>query len=186
MLDKIVAGDTLDFLVTVADYPASAGWTMKYRLTPQFSSPTQAAIDLDGSAEGDDYRIQANPTTTALWVPGRYSWARWVEQVGARQTLNYGGQLDVRPDPSQSIQGDDVRSHSQICVDNLKAVIQGKATLDQKGFSIGDKSLQRMDAKELETWLSYHQAILDDEDAKSQIAIGGPNKRVIGVRFNRV
>ena len=29
------AGDTLDFTTSVAAYPASAGWTLKYRLAPR-------------------------------------------------------------------------------------------------------------------------------------------------------
>ena len=46
ILQEIIAGDTLDFSVTVPDYPATDGWTLKYRLTPQFSTPTQAPIVL--------------------------------------------------------------------------------------------------------------------------------------------
>ena len=39
-LEKLVAGDTLDFTDTVPDYPPADGWTLKYRLIPQFSTPT--------------------------------------------------------------------------------------------------------------------------------------------------
>jgi hypothetical protein len=34
------AGDTLDFTTSVPDYPASAGWTLKYRLVPRTSDCT--------------------------------------------------------------------------------------------------------------------------------------------------
>jgi hypothetical protein len=46
-----VAGDTLDMQVTVPDYPSTDGWTLKYRLTPRFSTPTQAPIDITAYRE---------------------------------------------------------------------------------------------------------------------------------------
>src|SRR5712691_12530804 len=105
--DTVVAGDTLDFTVSVPDYPATSGWTLKYRLTPRFAAPTQAAIVLTATASGVDYSVQASPATTAAWSPGAYTWARWVEKAGARQTLSESGQLEVKADPALTAQGFD-------------------------------------------------------------------------------
>jgi hypothetical protein len=57
--DELIGGDTLDFTDSVPEYPASDGWTLKYRLTPRFASPVQAPITITASTfEVTDYRTQ--------------------------------------------------------------------------------------------------------------------------------
>jgi hypothetical protein len=83
-----VAGDTLDFEVSVPDYPSTDGWTLTYYLTPRFTSPTQAPISVAASANADGtYQVQRSPAQTAAWAAGAYGWARIVSKTGARQTL---------------------------------------------------------------------------------------------------
>ena len=88
--ETLVAGDTLEFSVVVPDYPAADGWTLKYRLTPRFAAPTQAPITLTATTNinGADYDVKSAPAVTVTWAPGIYTWARWVEKSGARQTLD--------------------------------------------------------------------------------------------------
>src|SRR3954468_18180912 len=111
-----VAGDTLDMQVTVPDYPSTDGWTLKYRLTPRFSTPTQAPIDITATANADGtYQLQKAPSDTG-WVPGAYGWARGVEKSGARQTLTSSedqGEVQVRQNPATTAQGYDSRSHER-------------------------------------------------------------------------
>lgn len=37
MQDVLIVGDTLDFVTSVPAYPASSGYTLKYRLIPRVS-----------------------------------------------------------------------------------------------------------------------------------------------------
>lgn len=160
MIDMLIAGDTLDFTDSVPQYPATDGWTLKYRLVPRFATPTQAPITLTAAASGADYRVTAAPATTAAWVAGFYSWFRWVEKTGARQTLDpaEGGQLEVRADPSTAAQGYDARTQDQTALDAIDAVLANRATTDQKSYSIAGRALERMTVDELLALRRYYAA----------------------------
>jgi hypothetical protein len=158
--DILIAGDTLDFTDVVPDYPATAGWTLKYRLVPRFTTPVQAPITLTATASGADYVIAAAPTVTATWAAGAYSFFRWVEKAGARQTLDpaEGGQLTVKADPSAVPQGTDTRTQEEIALDAIDAVLANRATVDQKSYSIAGRSLERMAVSELLELRRYYAA----------------------------
>jgi hypothetical protein len=81
--------------------------------------PAQTPITLTATTyQTTDYRIQSDPTTTAAWAAGKYTWVRWVEKVGARQTLDSDAGLDdeqdkrieLLPDPAAVAAGYDSRS----------------------------------------------------------------------------
>lgn len=165
-LEQIVAGDTLDFTVEVPDYPAADGWTLKYRLTPRFSTPTQASITITAvaNADGSRYDVQAAPATTAAWAAGAYTWARWVEKSGARQTLSESGQLEVKSDPSATAQGFDSRSHARKTLEAIEAVIEGRASKDQMSYAIGGRSLQRMPIDDLLKFRARYKAEVEIEE----------------------
>jgi hypothetical protein len=178
-LEKTIAGDTLEFTVEVTDYPASDGWTLKYRLTPRFSAPTQAPVTLTAAtnADGKSYDITVAPATTAAWTAGFYTWARWVEKAGARQTLDESGQLEVKSDPALTTQGHDARSHARKMLDAIEATLQGKATKDQRSYTIGSRSLERLSPEELEAWREKYRSEVAAEEAADRLdsgASGGP------------
>lgn len=187
-----IAGDTLDFQVTVPDYPSSAGWTLKYRLTARFASPAQTVIAITASANTDGtYQIQQSPAQTALWAAGAYTWSRWVEKTGARQTLNERGQLEIRPDPSASAQGLDTRTHARKVLEAVEACIENRASTTQRemvAYAIGTRS-QNFDPQDSRAALvelrSKYLWLVADEDGREKIAAGLPNPRNVGIRFGR-
>ena len=164
-VEEFVAGDTFDQTVEVADYPASEGWTLKYSLTARFATPTQLTIILTAStnADGVRYDLEEAPATTAAWEPGAYTWARWVEKSGARQTLNESGQLVIKSDPANTAQGHDGRTHAKKVLDAIEAVIENRATLDQENYTIAGRSLSRTPLKELQKLRADYKAEVDAE-----------------------
>jgi hypothetical protein len=190
-----IAGDTLDMSIEndsseirIDDYPASDGWTLKYRLTPQFATPTQAAIDLTCATDSDgtSYKLQAGPAITANWKAGSYSWARWVEKTGARVTLDVDGQLDVIPDPTASAQGDDRRGHARKMLEQIETALEGFASGSTiKSYTIGTRSFTKADHAEIIALHSRYRWLVANEDARDKIAAGLPNPRNVGVRFVR-
>lgn len=116
ILDTIIVGDTLDFLTTVADYPPADGWTLKYRLVPRTSG---TAIDITAATSGTDYRVQVAPATTANWTAGEYSWFSWVEQSGARYTVDEG-LVTLKANPATST-AYDARTPARKALDALNA-----------------------------------------------------------------
>lgn len=192
-LETIIAGDTLDMsgdlAIEVPDYPASSGWTLKYRLTPRFTTPVQTPIVLTATTDPDGkrYNVQASPATTAAWAAGSYAWARWVEKAGARQTLDESGNLLVKPDPSLTVAGYDGRSQAAKAVDDIKAAMAtftaSSGTI--KSYSIGSRQVTYRDKAEMITDLDFWQRQLVAEQDAVKIA-AGMNPRNIGIRFNRL
>jgi hypothetical protein len=186
--EELIAGDTLDFTVSVPDYLPAAGWTLKYRLTPRFSTPSQTPITLTATTSGTDYLVQAAPATTATWSPGSYAWARWVEKTGARQTLDESGFLLVKADAALTAQGYDGRTQAAKAVDDLKAAMATfQATSGRvKRYTIGSREMEFETTAEIVKMIDYWQRQLDNENARADMAKGYPNPRNIGMRFNRV
>lgn len=148
-LTKIIAGDSLDFTTSVADYPASDGWTLKYRLVPRFTSPAQDPVTITAATyEVDGYRVELGPSQTD-WQPGAYSWASWVEKAGARVTLEQGGELTVAPNPAAMTAGTDLRSEAEQALAAVSALLKGKATTGQAEYAINGRSLKSYPLTEL-------------------------------------
>lgn len=185
-LETLIAGDTLDFTIDVPDYPASDGWVLTYRLTPRFTTPTQAPIDISAAtnADGKRYDVQASPSTTAAWAPGAYTWARWLAKSGARQTLDESGQLLVKPDPATTAQGLDSRSHARKELELLEAAIEA-LQLGAAEWSFQNRTFKREQLAELIKARSQYRIEVQAEDAAEAMRNGLGNPRYFRTRFDR-
>jgi hypothetical protein len=196
--DKLYAGDTLEFRVTVPDYPPSDGWSLTYRFVPRFSAPAQPPVTLVATVEGDEYVLFASPATTSGWVPGAYNWARWVEKTGARQVLDdldSRGQLELLPDPAQTQQGADNRTQAQKALDDCNAALANVAMRALNAgtsgipveYRIGDRMMKYQTADEahaaLLTVRNHWAAVVREETRREVIARKGFDPNRVLVRF---
>lgn len=187
MIEELIAGDTLDFLDTVAEYPPADGWTLKYRLVPRFTSPVQAPIDITASTSGAQYRVQAAAGITVNWSAGAYTWSRWVEKAGPiRQSLG-NGQLEVIENPATATAGYDGRTHERKMLEAIEACLESRATTTQRemvAYAIGSRS-QTFDAEDTRAELvklrnTYAWMVSDQEGLAA-----GINRRRINTRIQR-
>jgi len=183
------SGDTLDFAVTVPDYPSTDGWTLKYYLTPRFTTPAQAQVVLTASGNADGtYQVQESPANTALWSAGAYGWSRLVEKAGARQTLTGSenqGEVQIRQNPATAAQGYDGRSDARRRFDEIETAIDALASGAVKAYTINNRSMTKQDLSEMIVWRDRLAAAVASEDAAVKMAAGGPNPRNVGIRFSR-
>jgi hypothetical protein len=181
MVNELVAGDTLEFTTAVAGYPATDGWTLKYRLVPRSGG---AAQTLTATPSGADYVVNITPTETAAWVAGDYGWISYVEKTGARQTLE-SGQLTVKPN-SATVTGD-TRSQASKAVGDLKAALATwNATNGRvKSYSIAGRSMEFDTSASILELLSYWEAEAFREREAERLAKGLNSGRHIYLRFNR-
>lgn len=186
-ITKLIAGDSLDFVTEVPAYPASQGWTLKYRLVPRFSTPTQTPITITCSAyEVDAYRGEAVPGTTANWIPGAYSWSSWVEKSGQRVTLEQGGELQMLPDPAAIVQGTDLRSEAEQALAAVNAILKGKATTAVESYTINGRSLKSYSLSDLMALQAKLVGDVTRERRAAEMSAGRPNPGRYGVRLARV
>jgi hypothetical protein len=137
-IEKLIAGDSLNFATCVPGYSAADGWTLRYRLVPM--SGAGGAIDLVATADGDSHRVQASAAVTANWPAGVYSWASWVDKAGERYT-NQTGQLTVTADPRTATAGWDNRSAWRKALDDAKAALQAW-TPTRRRYKIGEREME--------------------------------------------
>jgi len=177
-LDKLTAGDTLDFRTTVPDYPASAGWQLVYRLVPRSAG---TAITLTSTADGDVHRIQAGVSETALWVAGTYSWVAYATKPGERYTLQQGS-VEILPDPGTATTLD-TRSNARKALDAVAAYLADPSNLTAAKYEIAGRSLDRFPLSEM--WKHRDRLVVEvqKEDQAARLAAGLPDTRRVFVRF---
>lgn len=139
----LVAGDTLKFQISLADYPASDGWTLEYSIQNAANIET-----FSSSASGDDHLVTVAASATATWTPGTYRLSARAVKGAEKYTLRKGS-IEVTADLSAAV---DQRSHAEIVLDAIEAMLEGKATKDQQSYSIAGRSITRLTPEELLTW----------------------------------
>src|SRR5947209_15562999 len=118
---KIIAGDTWKWTVTLPDYP-SGSYTLKYF----FRGPS--ILDLVASPTGTaDYQITASPSQTSPLRAGVYDWQAAVFDSSGSKVEIGRGQVEVLADVSAQKAGTESRSWVKITLDNVRAVLQGSA-----------------------------------------------------------
>lgn len=160
---ELVAGDSLNFLVGGGAYPASAGWSLTYRLVPRTAG--NQVREFAATAEGDDFRVALAGATTAAWTADDYTWTRWVDKSGERYTLA-GGQLVVKPNPANLSAGYDGRSLARRTLDDLRAAF---ATWSASGgttrrYKIGEREREFNSAADIIKLITYWEQQVHAED----------------------
>ena len=167
MQQELIAGDSLNFLTSVADYPASAGWVLKFRLVPRTAGGTPIA--LTAIAEGDDHRTAVAAATTAAWAPDSYGWSSWVE-LGAEQYTVQSGQIVVRPNPRIVAAGTDLRSSARKALEDAKAAHHAYVASNgmSASYKIGDRERVFRSVGEIIKLINY----LEQQVATEEVLAG--------------
>lgn len=130
-------------------------------------------VQADGSV-----LITADSAATKEWLAGRYKWSAFSVVDGKRREIMQGT-LNVLPD----LDGDtavDPRSEDEKLLDQVRALIGGRALDDVQMYKIGGRELTKMTRAELREWEAelarrvYHERVRRGEKVK---------KRAVGIRF---
>lgn len=139
---EIVAGDTVVWVRSFSDYPATSGWSLSYVLR---NSTTKQEID--AAPDGSGFQVALDAATTASWNPGLYEWRAYISKDAERYTVA-AGSLTVRP----NFAGDgqvDPRTPNQRDLDAISAVLSGRASSDVQEYTVGGRQLKKMTIAEL-------------------------------------
>ena len=162
MQRQLVVGDTLKFQTEVPAYPATDGWTLKYRLVPIGAG---TAIVLQATALGSGYEVDATPAVTQAWVPGEYNWFTWVEKVGARVTLKMRGVITLLPDPATVAPGTDLRSQARKALADAKSAL-ARWTPTRRSYTIAGRSMEFNTTAEIVRLIHYWESELRKEETR--------------------
>ena len=172
-----VSGNQVQWKKSLPDYPAGSGWELSYAVR----GPEQIdlAFDTEVVASGDDYLVTWATGTIAA---GTYWWQATVTKAGVSITVA-SGEFEVKANLATAAGVYDGRSHVKIVLDALEAVLQGKATQDQKSYKIGDREIEKLTPDELLTFYKQYKRWYADEKTKTRLNKGLPSNRQIKVRF---
>jgi hypothetical protein len=148
----IVAGDTLTWKRSFADYPASAGWTLAYVL----NSPTARIVvnPVDVTPLGDAFSVQIPSSETTTWTPGTYQWLAVVQlaaadPVPAKRFTVALGRINIAVDILDASAPQDTRSVNEIALANIDAMLAGTASAGVQEYTISGRMLRRYGLPEL-------------------------------------
>lgn len=165
---RITIGDTVTWDESLTEFPASSSWVLSY----SFTGPN-ARFASAHAAVGDDHRITID--TTKLEV-GHYDYAKKITDTSETFTLERGF-VDVDPDLSADAAGVDRRSYAAIALENIEALLKGKATKDQTSYSLNGRALSRYSIDELNEWRATLRVEVRDERQKARRQAGGKSHR---------
>lgn len=171
---RLSAGDTLKFLLSVPDYPATEGWSLTYTLVSATARYTVASV-----ASGADHLIQAAASVTANWAPGTYSTRVQATKAGEVYTL-LEAVLTVAASFGAATDG---RSQARRTLDAIEATLEGRASGDVASYEIAGRRLAKIPIPELlQLRDRYRMDVAREEDARRAAAGLAPRGRVY-VRF---
>lgn len=137
-----------------ADYPASS-WTLTYYFKQEGTGANKFSIV--ATASGANFVVSVPAATTAAYVKGTYTWVAVVTGGSSEVYEVDRGTLDLLPKYNDTSALDD-RSHAQIALDAIEAVIANRASVDQLEYSIAGRSIKRMPVADLLRFRDYYLA----------------------------
>jgi len=140
---SIIAGDTISWKIALPDYPASSGWTLKYKAVC-----AAGYIAIVSTADGSDHVVSVAKATSAAYTPGTYTLVKYVESATEQVTLAELV-LEVKPGIAAKTAAFDNRTHVKKVLDAIEAVLEGRAAVDQQELTIDGTTLKRMPVADL-------------------------------------
>lgn len=162
-----------------ADYPpASYDLVYKARLRGGLNPEMSVTATNDNGV----FLVTLTNAVTATAVPGEYYWQAEIERKSDNARIMVAtGQWTVLPDLDQT--GADPRSHSEIMLDKIQSLLEGRADKDVTSYSINGRSIAKMSVTDLLSWRDYYRKEVLLERRKADAAAGKPSTATVKVRF---
>lgn len=160
---KILAGVTLDELITVPGHPSDV-----WLVTLHLRGPAAYNVDLEPlPASGPDaFTLSLNAADTASWLGGQFAYFLRAKRAGRVVELE-SGVLTVTPDLTNSDAVYDPRSHAERTLEAIEAVLEKRATTDQQRYSINNRELWRTPIPELLALRNQYRSEVRRQRAKA-------------------
>ena len=168
---SVFAGDFITWQKTLADYPAPT-YSLSYRLLG-----SGEALTISTTASGTDHLIEypgASSTDPVVvgsdsWAAGFYTLTPIVTEVATSRRVTLPAlPLTVYANPATASAAD-TRSHARKVLEAVEAVIEGRASTDQKRVRVNsgglDQDLERVPVKELLDLRAYYKSLVTKEEA---------------------
>lgn len=164
------AGDSVSWTVSLPDYPASAGWSLKYRLL----WPTGDAKEIESTAAGDEYAVALTSSDTSTWAAGSATLVTVVEKNDERKTLS-ADPVTVLPDLG-SLSTYDSRSLTKRTLDDLKQALANYAAAEHghvEEYEVAGRRMKFRSVDDIKQLISYYTVLVAKDNATDALLSGG-------------
>jgi hypothetical protein len=179
---EVVVGDFIQWKRSdlVTDYPP-ASYSAQYVARITQGGNTEILITATESA--NYYLFTVDSATSEDFVAGYYHWQLEVIQTssGNRIVVDNGHFTAI---PDLDANGADPRTHSEIMLDKIESLLEGKADSDVSSYSIAGRSLTKLTFAELMEAKNYYQSKVLAEKRSDRIKRGKPSGTTVKVRFS--
>lgn len=177
---RIVAGDTVKWTKSLADYLPADGWVLSYAFVCATDQLTKDATD---NGDGSFLTTLSSADTAGLNI-GMYAWQAYVTKSTERHTVGEG-QLEVLANFAGTgySSGYDARSSAKKYLDALEARLQGRITADQESLSIDGISIARIPFIDVVKLYQEFRGLYAAEVAAERRRRGLPANGPVRVRF---
>ncbi len=175
---SLVAGDTISFTRTLADYPATDGWSLKYEARSGGGQP----IEFSSTPDVDSHVILVGSDITATWLPGDYVLSGFAELSGQRFEV-YRGSMPVTVNPETEAGDTPVVTFAQQMVEALQKTIMARANGIQES-TFGETRFKFWTPRELNEQLAYWELKRKNEVDIERAKAGFASRNRITPQFN--
>jgi len=172
---SFVAGSTISWTRSLADYPAS-DWTLKY-----FLRGPGDPLNITCTADGDDHAATISATLSKL-APGEYWLQGRVENAGGEKFVVYEQRLFVRAG-LDSINTFDGKTEAEQVLEGLVALAKKKASMLQAEYTIAGRQMKFETQADLIKAISYWSRVVSEERRLRRVNEGGDFFQNVNVRF---
>jgi hypothetical protein len=179
--DQIVVGDRVTWRKKNlgSDYPSTA-YSATYVSRISSGGGTHE-FQVSGSADGNDYLFTITSTASASFDLGHHHWQLEITRTSdSERIVIQTGSWDIITDLDNNV---DPRSHSEIMLDKIETVLQGRADADVLSYSINGRSLSKIPPDELVQWRDYYRREVVLEHKEDHVRNGRSHGGTIKVRF---
>jgi hypothetical protein len=180
----IVAGDTLTFTKTVANFTPADGWALNYSLQGKTLAGSWSGSPITFSSStntGTTWTVLVAKTTTATYAPGDYRFTAYVTGGSSERYTVGTGDISVLPDPSAAVP----TSHAVRTLALIEAAMEGRIPRGLHETIIDGQTLIRIPIPELSRLRDKYRAEVLAEQNAARIAAGQPSRRNSFARFRR-
>ena len=179
---EVVVGDFIQWKRSdlVTDYPP-ASYSAQY--VARITQGGYTEILITATESSNYYLFTVDSATSEDFVAGYYHWQLEVIQTssGNRIVVDNGHFTAI---PDLDANGADPRTHSEIMLDKIESLLEGKADSDVSSYSIAGRSLTKLTFAELMEAKNYYQSKVLAEKRSDRIKRGKPSGTTVKVRFS--
>jgi hypothetical protein len=173
---QFASGDSISWTKNLPDYQPSDGWSLLYC----FRGNKLIAHDFTSNSS----LVSLSTTDTASILPGLYSVAGYAVNTGQRVQI-FIGEINATANLQTAPSGKDLRTQNRRTLDNINAVIEGRASSTVLKSEVEGTRLERIPHKDLLDLQALYQVKVRNEEIVLLQSQGRPTGRTVFIQFSR-